>query len=155
VAVVDPLEIVDVDEQQSELALVQAGLVEPARGHVLLHAQVLDHAAVGVTRGHERDLVPERRAVGPVVEDRHVRVGARCDGVTENLDGTRIGVRSLQDAALTAQNVGGGVAGELLEAGADVREGAALAGRVSHDDAGDLDLILAPPLVIGQSDGRP
>jgi hypothetical protein len=75
--------------------------------------------------------------------------------VTQDLDGSRVRVGPLKDAALTAKHVGGGIAGELLEAGADVREGAALAGRVSHDDAGDLGLILAHTLVIGQLAGRP
>ena len=172
--VVDALEVVDVDEQERELGVVQARMIQRNRelflqgrsvgqagegvevrkladpgvglqsgGDVLLNAVIAQQSTLSVSLGGERDLVPERRPVGSVVEQRHVCLapGGHCPA--QHVDRSRVSVGALEQATAAAENLIGGIAGQRFKPGADIGEGKARLRCVRDDDAGDLDRFIA------------
>ncbi len=126
-----------------------------AHAHVLLHAEVPHDLALLVELRGKGDLVPERRPVAAVVDQRHVRVAALGERAAHDVDGPGIGLGTLQHAARSAEHLGGGVAGELLEALGDVEQREAGLRRVGDDDSGQAFAVRAHVSAIGRSAIRP
>ena len=84
----------------------------------------LDDLAVVVADGGDGEHVPEGRAVLAVVEQAAAEAAAGLDGVPDLGDLVHVRVGALQEAAVAADHVLGGVAGHGVEAGAGVDDGA-------------------------------
>mmetsp|Transcript_40837 Transcript_40837/g.127905 ORF Transcript_40837/g.127905 Transcript_40837/m.127905 type:complete len:357 (-) Transcript_40837:397-1467(-) len=91
-------------------------LLRLGRIHLALHADVVDDGAVTRPQRRDKELVPERRAVLPVVEEADAHVALLLNGVADHLHRALVGARALQEAAVAAEDLIHGVARELREA---------------------------------------
>mmetsp|Transcript_6625 Transcript_6625/g.20142 ORF Transcript_6625/g.20142 Transcript_6625/m.20142 type:complete len:415 (-) Transcript_6625:14-1258(-) len=111
----------DVEESHalgSFLDLVDGNLVDLA-----LDADEVDDLAVGVAEGGDKELVPEGRAVGLVVEEADGGVDAVGDALADDVDHLGIGPGPLEEAAVAADDLLDPVAGEVEEALRGVDDG--------------------------------
>lgn len=85
-------------------------LVHHGLRNLALHADKVDDVVLSVAQGGDEELIPEGSAVGPVVEKADGGVDALPDALSDDVDGGLVGARSLQEAAVTPEDlVEGGV----------------------------------------------
>ena len=121
--------------RQRVLELVLAFAREVQFGHVRLRAHVVRHLALRIVDGGDAQQVPERRAVLAVVEDLALEDPAARERDRDLPDGVAVGAGALDEAAVGAQDLGGGIADQPLEGGAHVDDRRFRIGGVGDDDA--------------------
>ena len=109
-----------------------------ARAHASAHVdereREIGRLAVAIGDRRERQLGPERRAALGVAQQRDPAVLAGDHRRADLLRGVRVGGRSLQQRAVLAAHLVGGVAGEPLERAVRVDERAIRTARVRQAD---------------------
>ena len=116
-------------------ALAQLLLQADARGDVGLGADEMRQPPRLVVDGRDAELVGESGPVPAVVGDRALEVATFGDRAPHLLRDRALGPGALQEAAVAAENVAGGVARETLEGRVDVDDRMPLLGRVRDDHA--------------------
>ena len=89
-------------------------------GGILVADLTLDSDKVGdgsrgITQGGDEELVPEGGSIHTVVEEAHTHVVALLNGLADVLDSLGIGLRALQETAVTSQDLVKGVASKVEE----------------------------------------
>ena len=82
--------------------------LDRAVGHVDERADEARHLVVAPGHGGDRQLVPERRAVAPQVQQRDAAALAAVERGADLGDGERVGVLALQEAAVAAEHLSAG-----------------------------------------------
>ncbi len=133
---------------QRELAGV---LGVDARGDVGLHADEVDQGALAVEDRGDRHLVPERRAVGAVVEQGLADGLGRTQGGADAVDRRAVGVGPLQEPAVAPEHLARAVPGGALERGVHPHQGVVLDERVADGErqVGGHDRAVVHPRGVG------
>jgi hypothetical protein len=100
---------------QRLLGLAEGVFRQPARGHVRLDPDEVRRAPRLVADRRDGEPVPERRPVPPVVEDLDDALAFRLDCLADVLRGSRVGARTLEEAAVPAGHLRHRVAGDPRE----------------------------------------
>ena len=109
------------EDRPQELALpLPLGFRTLPLGHVGLHADEVGDLVAAVADGGDGQGVPERGAVFSVVEDLDGAGPPLPHRLAELGHRGGVGLRALQESAVSAEDLPGRVAGQLLEAGAGV-----------------------------------
>lgn len=99
-----------------------------------MHPNELEDPAILILDGGNGEEVPEGGAVLLVVEHTAAVVGAVGEGLPDLGDLGRVGAGALEEAAVPADDLLGGVPGHVEEAGAGVHDGVAGLGGVRHHE---------------------
>ena len=84
---------------------------------------IIDNPLLLVPQGCDKELIPKGRAVGFVIEQTNRGIDTFFDSLANDLDGTLIRTRSLQKAAVSAQDLVQGVPRQVEKALTDVDNG--------------------------------
>lgn len=98
-------------------------LIHHSLGNLALNANKVDDIVLSVAQGGDEELIPEGSSVGLVVEKADGRIDALPDTLTNDINGGLVGARSLQEAAVTPEDLIEGVSGKVEEALRHVHDG--------------------------------
>ncbi|GJD95637.1 hypothetical protein OCOJLMKI_2850 [Methylobacterium iners] len=101
--------------RQGRVLALEGGHALPLQRHVELAGEEVGQLAGGVVDRRHEQPVPERRTVLAVVADVGLNGARRGDGLAELLHDGRIGLRSLQEAAVAPHDLVAIVAGQAAE----------------------------------------
>lgn len=80
-----------------------------------LNTNKVGNVAIGITERSDEELVPEGRTIDTVVEQADRHIIALFDGLADTFDSFGIGLGTLQEAAITSQNLVERVTGKVEE----------------------------------------
>eukprot|EP00567_Pseudictyota_dubia_P012195 CAMPEP_0197438338 /NCGR_PEP_ID=MMETSP1175-20131217/5368_1 /TAXON_ID=1003142 /ORGANISM="Triceratium dubium, Strain CCMP147" /LENGTH=147 /DNA_ID=CAMNT_0042968049 /DNA_START=127 /DNA_END=566 /DNA_ORIENTATION=- len=109
-------------QRQDRIDLVFERRRSGVRLDFALNSNVVDDAVVLVSQGGDEKLVPERSAVGLVVEEAGGTLRAVRDGRSDDVHGLLVGAGPLQEPAIPAQDLIAAVSREFVKTLARVHD---------------------------------
>lgn len=98
-----------------------------------LDTNKVGNTAIGISQGGDEELVPEGSSVNTVVEQAHRHVVSLFNGLTDTFDRLGIRLRTLQESAVTSQDLVQGVTSQVEETLTGVDNRIVGQGRIRND----------------------